>query len=229
MAQNQKRNQVIIKPQAGGQWEFLAADEFEVLFGGVAGPGKSWALVVKAMGLAFKNTPLGKAAIEIPEYRAVLFRRKTTQFTKLIDEGKKYYTGSPFDAEFIQHRTGDPGPSFNFPSGAKIFICHMENESNKEDHQGQEYQFVGFDEVTQFAITQYLYLFSRCRSTIPYLMPMVNSTTNPTGISLSQFKKRFIRNGSMTLCCVPISTSHFRPSAWMRGPMANLITRCLAP
>jgi hypothetical protein len=192
-------NEVIVKPQAGGQWEFLAAAEFETLFGGVAGPGKSWALIIKALGLSFQNTPLGKAAVGVPEYRAVLFRRKTTQFTKLIDEGKKYYTKEPFNAEFIQHRTGDPGPSFNFPSGARIFICHMENELNKEDHQGQEYQFVGFDEVTQFTLTQYLYLFSRCRSTIPYLFPMVNSTTNPTGVSLINFKKRFIKNGSTKL------------------------------
>lgn len=207
MAQNQNK-QKVVKPQEGGQWEFVAASEFEVLFGGVAGPGKSWGLMIKSLGLSFKNTPLGKAAIEIPEYRAVVFRRKTTQFTKLIDEGKKYFTKNPFNAEFIQHRTGDPGPSFNFPSGAKIFICHMENEANKEDHQGQEYQFVGFDEVTQFSLTQYLYLFSRCRSTVPYLTPMINSTTNPTGISLVHFKKRFIRNGALTL--EPGETYYFK-------------------
>lgn len=52
-------NEVIVKPQAGGQWEFLAAAEFETLFGGVAGPGKSWALIIKALGLSFQNTPLG--------------------------------------------------------------------------------------------------------------------------------------------------------------------------
>ena len=198
-----------IKPQEGGQWDFLSRSEFEVLFGGQAGPGKSWALVIDALGLQFKNTPLQKAAIEIPEYRAVLFRRKTTQFTKLIDEAKRYYTQPPFYAEFIQHRIGDPGPSFNFPSGARIFICHMEQEANKEDHQGQEYQYVGFDELTQFTLTQYLYLFSRCRSTIEHLYPRVRSTTNPTGISLIHFKKRFIRNGNIRL--EPKRTYYFSP------------------
>jgi len=195
-----------ISPQPGGQWDYFRCDEYEVLFGGAAGPGKSWALVADALGLQFKNGPLGIAACFVPSYRAVLFRRKTTQFTKLIDEGKKYYTVEPFNAEFIQGRRGDPGPSFNFPTsqkvsgkyytgaiyGARIFICHMEMENNKEDHQGQEYQFVGFDELTQFTLTQYLYLFSRLRSTVLNLTPRIRSTTNPTGIGLVWVKKRFI-------------------------------------
>ncbi len=196
---NIPKNSAVIKPQDGGQWDFLACSAFEGLFGGQAGPGKSWGLVIDALGLQFIKTPLGKAAVEVPEYRAVLFRRKTTQFSKLIDEGKKYYTKPPFNAEYVQGRRGDPGPSFNFPSGARIFVCHMEHEDNKEDHQGIEYQFVGFDELTQFKLTQYIYLFSRCRSAIPYLWARVRSTTNPTGIGLIWVKKRFIKNGSITL------------------------------
>lgn len=200
-------NQNLVKPQDGGQTDFLSRGEFEVLFGGAAGPGKSWALVIDALGLQFKNTPLGRFAIEIPQYRAVLFRRETGQFTKLIDEGKEYY--SYFGAEFVQGRRGDPGPSFTFPSGARIFICHMEKELDKENHQGQEYQYVGFDEVTQFTPTQYMYLFSRARSTIPHLFARIRSTTNPTGISLIFFKKRFIQNGKTIY--EPGVTHYFQP------------------
>jgi len=209
----------IITPQKGGQWEYFRRTEFEVLFGGAAGPGKSWALVIDALGLQFRSTPLKKAAIEIPDYRAVLFRRKTTQFSKLIDEGKKYYCNPPFYAEFIQHRRGDPGPSFNFPSGARIFICHMELEDNKEDHQGIEYQFVGFDELTQFTLTQYLYLFSRCRSAIPHLIPRVRATTNPTGPGLIWVKKRFIKNGEHVF--QPKKTYYFIPDRNAKDPYEN--------
>jgi len=208
-----------VQPQAGGQWDSLEREEFEILFGGMAGPGKSWSLIINACGFQFQTTPLGKPAIEVPSYRAVLFRRKTTQFTKLIDEGKKYYTAPPLNAEFIQSRRGDPGPSFNFPSGARIFVCHMEMEVNKEDHQGQEYQFVGFDELTQFTLTQYLYLFSRARSTVEHLRPRICSTTNPTGSGLVWVKKRFIKNGALKL--VPKQTYHVKADPRVEDPKDN--------
>lgn len=222
-----------VKPQEGGQWESLRREEYEVLFGGMAGPGKSWSLVIDALGLQFETTPLGMPAVHVPSYRGVLFRRKTTQFTKLIDEGKKYYTPAPFNAEFIQSRRGDPGPSFNFPStkqisgkyytgaifGARIFVCHMEMEQNKEDHQGQEYQFVGFDELTQFTLTQYLYLFSRARSTVQNLTPRVRSTTNPTGTGLIWVKKRFVRNGALKL--TPKQRYYFKADDRVEDPKDN--------
>lgn len=203
-------NSNVIKPQPGGQWEYFTRGEYEVLFGGAAGPGKSWALVIDALGLQYKNMKLGKAAIEVPEYRAVLFRRKTTQLSKLIDEAKKYYCASPFNAEFVSHRQGDPGPSLNFPSGARIFMCHMEQEMDKENHQGIEYQFVGFDELSQFTLTQYLYLFSRLRSKIPGLTCRIRSTTNPTGAGLVWVRKRFIKNGTNVLS--PRETYYFLPA-----------------
>lgn len=202
------QNDVIIKPQAGGQVEFLKqlyCDE--VLFGGAAGPGKSWCLVFDALGTQYLHTELGKAAYEIPEYRAALFRRKTTQFSKLLDEGKKMYV--PLGAELVYGRRGDPGPSFNFPSGARIFICHMEQEDNKEDHQGIEYQYCGFDELTQFTVTQYSYLFSRLRSTVKGLNCRMRATTNPTGTGLMWVKKRFIKTGTKVF--TPTTVHYFAP------------------
>jgi hypothetical protein len=178
-----------LKPFDGGQTRYLARPEFEVLFGGETGPGKTFCLVLDACGLQYKFGPLRCAAIDIPSYRAVIFRRKTTQLNKVIDEGKKIF--SLFGAEYISHRVGDPGPSFNFPSGARIFCCHMESEENKHDHDGIEYQFVGFDELTQFSITQYLYLHSRLRKTIPDLFTRVRATAMPVGTGLWWVKKRF--------------------------------------
>lgn len=194
-----------VRPQAGGQENFLSRTEFEVLFGGAAGPGKTWSLVVDALGLQFRNTPLGKAAIDIPEYVGVLFRRKTTQLVKIIDECKKYYMPSPLNAAFVRQRRGEPGPSFTFPSGAKIFTCHMELEDDKENHQGIEYQYAGFDELSQFTFGQYSYIFSRTRSTIPYLIPRVRSTTNPTGSGLVWVRNRFYKD------LIPGKTYYFLP------------------
>ncbi len=189
------------RPQPGGQQTFLSRPEYEVFYGGQAGPGKTWALVYDALGLQFQLSPLQARAIDIPDYRGVLFRRKTTEFGQLLDEAKKIYP--PMGGIFTSQRHGDPGPCFHFPSGAEIFICHMKDESNKEDHQGKEYEYAGFDELPQFTITQYTYIFSRTRSKVRGLFARVRSTGNPVGEGVVWVKKRFIKG------LVPLETNWF--------------------
>lgn len=202
-AEIQNENTIQVAPHPGGQTEFLSTTAFEVLFGGAAGPGKTFALVFDALGFQYEKTPLGKYAIEMPEYRGVLFRRQTTQLADLIDECKKIYPD--FGGLYLSGRKGDPGASFNFPKyyskggrvyktyteGARIFLCHLNEEKDKENHQGFEYQYEGFDELTQFLYSQYIYLFSRARSIIPGLPPRIRATANPVGIGLKWVKERF--------------------------------------
>lgn len=179
-------------PQAGGQATAFLSEAFELLGGGSAGGGKSWFLVIDALGLQYVDR-CGKEAYKFPGYRAVLFRREATQLDKLITEAKKFYL--PLGFVYVGGRQGEPGPCFEHPEfGSKIFMCHLQHEDDKENHQGQEYQYVGFDELTHFTITQYLYLFSRLRSTIPDLPVRVRSTTNPTGEGLWWVRKRFVDN-----------------------------------
>jgi len=184
----------------------------------VAGPGKTWALVYDAAGLQF-GPILGKPAIMIPEYRAVLFRRQTTELIKIIDEGRRLFCRPPFSAEYTQGRRGEPGPSFTFPSGAQIFCCHLQQEEDKENHHGLEYQYIGFDELPTFSLTQYLYMFHRCRSTIPGLWPRIRATTNPVGPGLIWVKKRFIRNGDFRM--EPGHTYWFAPDMTVNDPNEN--------
>ena len=42
----------------------------------------------------------------------------------------------------------------------------MENEDSVYNYQGPAYQFVAYDELTQFSEQQYRYLFSRLRRTV---------------------------------------------------------------
>jgi len=189
-----------IQPQPGGQEDYFRRPEFEVLFGGVAGPGKTWALVVDGGGFQYSATPLGYAAIFHPDYRAVIFRRKTTELSKLIDEARSIYCRPPINGYFILKRPGDPGPSINVPNGGRLFLCHLQHEDDKMNHHGLEYQFIGFDELTTFTFTQYLYMFHRCRSTIEHIRPRIRATTNPVGPGLSWVKKRFVKMGTRLLC-----------------------------
>lgn len=207
-----------------GQTATLRRPDFEILYGGAAGGGKSWELMYDALGIHFLDLDFGMCAYEHPDYRAIIFRRKTPHLSKLIDIGKDLYT--PLGAQFVLNRKGDPGASFTFPSGAKIFLCHMEQESDKESYQGHEYQYIGFDELTQFLITQYLYLFSRCRGVVEslvnpgsYLPHKVRSTTNPTGEGLVWVRKRFIKNSKKVY--EPEQTHYFIADPDAENPIDN--------
>lgn len=213
-----------VAAQDFGQTSALSRPEFELLYGGAAGGGKSWELMLEALGMQFLDEEFGMAAYEHPDYRAIIFRRKTPHLSKLIDIGKDLYT--PLGATFVLNRKGDPGASFTFPSGAKIFLCHMEQESDKESYQGHEYQFIGFDELTQFLLSQYLYLFSRCRGIVEslinpgvYLRHKIRSTTNPTGEGLVWVRKRFIKNSRKVY--EPEQTHYFIADPDAEDPMDN--------
>ena len=164
------------EPHEGPQTEFCARGEFEVLFGGAAGPGKTDCLIM----VAARN-------VSHRRYRALLLRRTFPQLQEIID---RCFTWYPIiDPKAIYKATEH---RWYFSSGATIQLGHMQHENDKYSYQGKEFHFIGFDEVTQFTESQYLYLFSRCRSTVPELPTEVRATTNPGGIGHVWAKRRFI-------------------------------------
>ena len=172
------------KPHPGPQTEFCERGEFEVLFGGAAGPGKTDCLIIEAA----RN-------VDHPRYRGLILRRTFPQLQEIID---RCFTWYPQIDETAQYRATEH--RWYFTSGATITLGHMQHENDKYNYQGKEFHFVGFDEVTQFTKTQYLYLFSRARSTISDISPCIRATTNPGGIGHSWCKERFIDNAK------PLST-----------------------
>ena len=70
-----------LAPNPGPQWDFLSSLADEVLFGGAAGGGKSFALLIWAA--------LG---VEVPSYRCLLVRRTYRELEmSLIDESRRIY------------------------------------------------------------------------------------------------------------------------------------------
>jgi len=161
-------------PHEGAQTEFLCRGEFEVLFGGAAGPGKTDCLVADATRYIAK-----------PGYKGLILRRTFPQLQEIIDRCFALYPllGGIYRA--TEHR-------WHFPSGASVLLGHMQHENDKYNYQGKEYHYIGFDELTQFTETQYTYLFSRSRSTDPTIPIKFRATTNPGGIGHNWVKERFV-------------------------------------
>ena len=163
------------QPHPGPQTEFLKRNEYEVLFGGAAGPGKTDCLILAASRYVQKQ-----------KYSGLILRRTFPQLQEIMDRCREYYSQMGGEWKATESR-------WHWPStGATVKLGHMQHEDDKFSYQGHEYGFIGFDELTQFTGTQYLYLHSRCRSVDPTLDPMVRATTNPGGVGHAFCKDRFV-------------------------------------
>jgi hypothetical protein len=120
----------------------------EALYGGAAGGGKSDALLLAALQY-----------VDVPGYSAILFRRSLTDLAlegALIPRSKEWLS----DTDAVWH---EQRKSWTFPSGATLQFAYLKDADSKYRYQGAEFQFIGFDELTQFPESDYTYLFSRLR------------------------------------------------------------------
>jgi len=128
-----------------------------------------------------------------PDYSAILFRRTYSDLNlpgALMDRAKEWLLGCHGVSWNEQKHM------FTFPSGAKLAFGYLETEADKFRYQGAEFQFVGFDELTQFTESQYRYLFSRLRKLKDNPIPLrMRAATNPGGVGHEWVYRRFLLEG----------------------------------
>lgn len=154
---------ITFAPQKGRQTDFLSTKADIAIYGGSAGAGKSFALLLEPLR-HFHN----------PKFGGVIFRRNSTQVRNqggLWDESVQIYT--PLKATAKQSYL-----EWIFPSGGKMKFAHLENEASVYDWQGSQIPFIGFDEVTHFTEKQFFYMLSRNRS-MSGIPGYVRATCNP--------------------------------------------------
>ena len=152
------------------QNDFLGSPFDEVLYGGSAGGGKSDSLLIDMLGLT-------QNALKWSRYRAILFRKTFPELSELVDRSKEIY---PQIYPGAIYNTTDH--EWRFPSGAKILFSYMDKDEDRYRHQGNEYQWVGWDELTHWASPVcYKYLQSRTRSINPEIKCFTRASTNPGG------------------------------------------------
>ena len=152
-----------VRPQRGAQERFLANPADLAVYGGAAGGGKSWALLLEAI-----------RHVGNPGYRGVIFRRTFPQIAAgggLWDAAGALYPRLEGAANESKHE-------YRFSSGAQVAFRHLQHEKNVYDWQGAELAFIGFDELTHFSERQVFYLLSRNR-TMCGVRPYCRATCNP--------------------------------------------------
>ncbi|MDQ7776937.1 MAG: phage terminase large subunit [Paracoccus aminovorans] len=152
-----------IRPQPGPQTQFLSSPADIAIYGGGAGGGKTWALLME---------PLRHSAN--PDFGAVFFRRTTVQIRNeggLWDESVKLYP-------LIGAAPKEVTLEWKFPSGASLSMAHLEHDKTVANWQGSQIALLLFDELTHFSEKQFFYMLSRNRS-MSGVRPYVRATCNP--------------------------------------------------
>jgi len=170
-------NNVIFQPNDGPQTDFLAAPEIDVLYGGAAGGGKSYAMLVDPLRYAHRAA-----------HRALILRRSMPELRELIDKSRELYPQAFHGCKFREVEK-----LWNFPSGAKVEFGFLERDADVYRYQGKAYSWIGFDEITHLP-TEFAwnYLASRLRTTDSEITPYLRCTANPGGVGAHWVKKRYI-------------------------------------
>lgn len=158
------------------QREFMSRLEDEALYGGAAGGGKSDCALAEAL-----------RQIDIPHYRGLILRKTYPQLSELIDRSHEIYLPANPDAVYNESKH-----VWRFPSGAKIYFGSLAHPADKYNYQGKRYDFIDFDELTQFTFDEYSYLFSRNRPNGANTRCYIRAQANPGGIGHGWVKDRFI-------------------------------------
>jgi len=168
---------IIFKPNPGPQTSFLAANEREVLYGGAAGGGKSYAMLADPLRY-----------MQHPQFSGLLLRHTTEELRELIWKSQemypKIYPGIKWSERKMQ---------WIAPSGARLWFSYLDRDEDVLRYQGLAFSWVGFDELTQWSTPfAWNYMRSRLRSTAPDLPVYMRATTNPGGPGHAWVKKMFI-------------------------------------
>lgn len=149
----------------------------EAFFGGAAGGGKSDCLLRAALQY-----------VHVPKYSALILRTSTTDLSLsggLIPKSHQWLQGKA-------HWNGND-KRWTFPSGATLQFGYLSNSQDKFRYRSSEFQYIGFDELTDFTEEDYTFMFSRVRQTVDIDVPeRIRGASNPGGKGHDWVRNRFI-------------------------------------
>ena len=157
------------------QRAFFASEALHTMYGGARGGGKSWAARRKANLLCINYASL----------KGLLLRRtyRELQVNHIL----------PLQAELNGYaRWKESEKAFLYPNGSRLQLGYCACDSDKLQYQGAEYDFIIFEEATNFEESWITFIATALRTTRADFRPRIYYTCNPGGVSHAYFKRLFI-------------------------------------
>jgi len=165
--------------QRGSQELFLNNTDFEVLYGGNRGGGKTACLLMDFAQDCGRGFGM--------DWKGILFRHSYPELKDIVDKSKAL-----FPILFPGIKFNETKMTWTWPTGEQLLLRHMERESDYMSYHGHAYPWIGWEELTTWADSGcYTRMMSCCRSTNPLVPRKVRSTTNPYGPGFNWVKARF--------------------------------------
>jgi hypothetical protein len=164
----------------GSQDGFLRCSEFEVLYEGTRGVGKTIALIMDFC--QFVGMGLG------PDHRGIILRRTFPELEFVEAIARKWiprlFPGASFNAQLHV---------WTFPGGETLRFGYFEfPEQFDALYQGKEFTFVALEELTNWPDPECLRQMKSClRSTNPQVQLHLRATCNTFGIGSDWVKERY--------------------------------------
>ena len=169
---------VVFKPNPGPQTDFLSSSEREVLYGGSAGGGKSYAMLADPLH-----------GLNDPNFSGLLVRHTTEELRELIQKSQELYPRAIPGIKWSERKS-----QWTSPRGGRLWMSYLDKDMDVTRYQGQAFNWIGFDELTQWPSPfAWDYMRSRLRSASSMELGLyMRATTNPGGSGHSWVKKMFI-------------------------------------
>ena len=166
-------------PQPGPQTAFVRSEEFEVVYGGARGGGKTDA----ALGdFALHAAKFGENA------RGLLVRRTRTALEPTIERARQIF--APGGGVWREAKS-----RFDWPSGAVIYFRHLDNDADADLYQGHSYTRVYVEELTQFPSPRPVDKLKATLRSAAGVQCGFRATCNPGGAGHNWVKARYIDPG----------------------------------
>jgi len=174
----QEAQDVVFKANKGPQTDFLSSSEREVLYGGAAGGGKSYAMLADPLhGLNNAN------------FSGLLVRHTTEELRELIQKSQELYPRAIPGIKWSERKS-----QWISPRGGRLWMSYLDKDMDVTRYQGQAFNWIGFDELTQWS-SPYAWDYMRSRLRSAYAKDLglyMRATTNPGGAGHQWVKKMFI-------------------------------------
>ena len=192
------------RPLAGSQTLALSCPAHVIIYHGTRGPGKTDAQLIRfrrRVGIGYGR-----------HWRGVIFDREYKNLDDLVSKSMRWFpTIHTEDAKAPRFLSSKSDYRWVWPTGEELLFRAIKKPSDYWAYHGQEFPFIGWNELTKFPTDELFDAMMSCNRTsfrpqdyplfdnetgseilLPEIPLEVFATTNPHGVGHNWVKKRFI-------------------------------------